>query len=75
MKKEGKDLFSGNKLLKDSVPIAQAYAGHQFGYFTMLGDGRAALLGEQLLNDGSLYDIQLVQPGDNGDSGGVTGKG
>lgn len=63
MKKEGKDLFSGNRLLKDSVPIAQAYAGHQFGYFTMLGDGRAALLGEQLLNDGSLYDIQLKGSG------------
>ena len=37
--------FSGNKLPYNSKPIAQAYAGHQFGHFTMLGDGRAILLG------------------------------
>ena len=36
-------IFSGNLLPEGSDTIAQAYAGHQFGYFTMLGDGRAAL--------------------------------
>ena len=36
--KNGIDLLSGNKILKRSTPISQAYAAHQFGYFTMLGD-------------------------------------
>ena len=40
-------LFTGNSLPNGSNSIAQAYAGHQFGYFTMLGDGRAVLIGEQ----------------------------
>jgi uncharacterized protein YdiU (UPF0061 family) len=44
-------------------PIAQAYAGHQFGHFTMLGDGRAILLGEQLTPDGKRFDIQLKGSG------------
>ena len=42
------DYFSGNKIPNGSIPISQAYAGHQFGHFTMLGDGRAVLLGEHL---------------------------
>ncbi len=37
-------LFSGNILPGNTSTIAQAYAGHQFGHFTMLGDGRAVLL-------------------------------
>ena len=41
-------------------PRAQAYAGHQFGHFTMLGDGRAILLGEQVAADGRRHDIQLM---------------
>ena len=41
-------LLSGNYLPKNSNCIAQAYAGHQFGHFTMLGDGRAVLMGEAL---------------------------
>ena len=57
------DYLSGNKLSNKSTPIAQAYAGHQFGHFTMLGDGRAILLGEQKdLND-KLFDIQLKGSG------------
>src|SRR5690554_3810729 len=40
----GLQIFAGNDLPEGSQPIAQAYAGHQFGYFTMLGDGRAVLL-------------------------------
>lgn len=40
-------IFSGQKLLEGSTPIAQAYAGHQFGQFSpILGDGRALLLGD-----------------------------
>ena len=42
------ELFSGNTLPEGSNSIAQAYAGHQFGHFTMLGDGRAVLIGEHL---------------------------
>lgn len=55
--------FSGNRLPAGSVSIAQAYAGHQFGGFTMLGDGRAILIGEQRSPDGKLYDIQLKGSG------------
>src|SRR4051794_38251319 len=39
-------LFAGQALPGGALPIAQAYAGHQFGHFTMLGDGRALLVGE-----------------------------
>ncbi|MFO0110120.1 MAG: protein adenylyltransferase SelO [Alphaproteobacteria bacterium] len=56
-------IFSGNVLLEGSTPIAQAYAGHQFGHFTMLGDGRAHLLGEQITPDSKRYDIQLKGSG------------
>ncbi len=41
--------FGGNVLPEGSTPIAQAYAGHQFGHFTVLGDGRAILLGEHVV--------------------------
>ena len=40
-----------------------AYAGHQFGHFTMLGDGRAHILGEHQLPDGRHVDIQLKGQG------------
>ena len=40
-------------------PLAQAYAGHQFGHFNMLGDGRALLIGEQITPSGERFDIQL----------------
>ena len=46
--KELSEIFSGNILPEGSNSIAQAYAGHQFGHFTMLGDGRAVLIGEHI---------------------------
>jgi len=55
--------LSGNELPDNSEPIAQAYAGHQFGHFTMLGDGRAILLGEQKDINNKLCDIQLKGSG------------
>jgi len=55
--------FTGNTLPPGASPIAQAYAGHQFGRFTMLGDGRAILLGEQLTPRGARLDIQLKGAG------------
>ncbi len=55
--------FSGNRIPDGAEPLAQAYAGHQFGYFTMLGDGRAILLGEQLDPTGKRFDVQLKGSG------------
>ncbi|MCO7175217.1 YdiU family protein [Sporolactobacillus kofuensis] len=56
-------VFAGNHIPEGAAPLAQAYAGHQFGHFTMLGDGRAVLLGEQITPQGERYDIQLKGPG------------
>ena len=56
-------LFAGNELPDGASPIAQAYAGHQFGHFTGLGDGRAILLGEQITPTGERYDVQLKGSG------------
>ena len=56
-------LFAGQDLPGGVRPIAQAYAGHQFGGFTMLGDGRAILLGEHRTPSGRLVDIQLKGAG------------
>ena len=56
-------LFSGNILPEGSHSIAQAYAGHQFGHFTMLGDGRAVLIGEHLSNKNQRFDIQFKGSG------------
>jgi len=55
--------LSGASLPQGALPIAQAYAGHQFGHFAMLGDGRALLLGEHLRPDGSRTDVQLKGSG------------
>jgi len=61
---QARDIFAGNKVPEGSFPIAQAYAGHQFGYFTILGDGRAILLGEQITPNGERFDIQLKGSGE-----------
>ena len=60
---EGAAIFAGNILPEGGRPIAQAYAGHQFGHFTTLGDGRAILLGEQITPSGDRVDIQLKGAG------------
>ena len=60
---EGAEVFSGNRIPERAEPIAQAYAGHQFGFFTMLGDGRAILLGEQITPQAERFDIQLKGSG------------
>jgi uncharacterized protein YdiU (UPF0061 family) len=57
------DLFTGNRLPPGAFPIAQAYAGHQYGNFTGLGDGRALLLGEQMTPDGRRFDLQFKGSG------------
>ncbi|MBB5147917.1 uncharacterized protein YdiU (UPF0061 family) [Ureibacillus thermosphaericus] len=60
---EGVATFAGNKIPEGAEPLAQAYAGHQFGYFTMLGDGRAILLGEHVNTQNQRFDIQLKGSG------------
>lgn len=60
---EGVAVFAGNAIPEGADPLAQAYAGHQFGHFTMLGDGRAILLGEQITPEGKRVDIQLKGSG------------
>ncbi|MBM7094988.1 YdiU family protein [Bacillus sp. H-16] len=72
--KEGINVLAGNDVPEDSIPIAQAYAGHQFGNFTMLGDGRALLIGEQMTPDGERVDIQLKGSGPTPFSRGGDGR-
>ena len=55
--------FAGNLVPQGTAPFAQAYAGHQFGNFTVLGDGRAIVLGEHLTPSGNRIDIQLKGSG------------
>ncbi len=71
---EGIQFLCGNKVLEDTRPIAQAYAGHQFGHFTMLGDGRAILLGELISKDNKRFDIQIKGAGRTPYSRGGDGK-
>ena len=63
LKQEGAEFLSGNAIYADSEPIAQAYAGHQFGGFNILGDGRAILLGEHITPGSTRVDIQLKGSG------------
>lgn len=67
-------ILAGNKIPDDATPIAQAYAGHQFGHFTMLGDGRAILLGEQITPNGDRCDVQLKGSGETPYSRGGDGR-
>jgi uncharacterized protein YdiU (UPF0061 family) len=60
---DGTAVLAGNTIPKGGSPLAQAYAGHQFGYFNRLGDGRALLLGEQITPLGERFDIQLKGSG------------
>ncbi|TWH56797.1 uncharacterized protein YdiU (UPF0061 family) [Desulfitobacterium sp. LBE] len=67
-------VLAGNRLPPGAEPLAQAYAGHQFGHFTMLGDGRALLLGEQITPQGKRVDIQLKGSGKTPYSRGGDGR-
>jgi len=72
---EGLAVLSGNVIADGSEPLAQAYAGHQFGGFSpQLGDGRAVLLGEVIHRDGEPRDIQLKGSGRTHFSRGGDGK-
>ena len=56
-------MFAGNSLPQGSESIAQAYAGHQFGHFTMLGDGRANIIREHITKNDKRFDIQFKGSG------------
>jgi uncharacterized protein YdiU (UPF0061 family) len=61
---DGVAVLAGNAVPDGADPLAQAYAGHQFGnWVPQLGDGRALLLGEVLGRDGTRYDLQLKGSG------------
>ncbi|MRX51839.1 YdiU family protein [Paracoccus sp. S-4012] len=72
---EGLAVLAGNAVPEGAAPLAQAYAGHQFGGFVpQLGDGRALLLGEVVAPDGARFDIQLKGSGRTPFSRGGDGK-
>jgi uncharacterized protein YdiU (UPF0061 family) len=71
---DGVAVLAGNQIPEGALPLAQAYAGHQFGYFNMLGDGRALLLGEQIIPKGTRVDIQLKGSGRTAYSRGGDGR-
>jgi uncharacterized protein YdiU (UPF0061 family) len=72
---QGVEILAGNRVAEGSEPLAEAYAGHQFGHFVpQLGDGRANLLGEVLGRDGLRYDIQLKGSGRTAFSRGGDGR-
>jgi len=56
-------VWGGSEVVEGSTPFSQAYAGHQFGGFTILGDGRAVVLGEHISPEGRRVDIQLKGSG------------
>jgi len=72
--KNSPDIFSGNFIVPGSTPIAQAYAGHQFGHLNILGDGRAHLLGEIVDPKGQRWDMQLKGSGPTPFSRGGDGR-
>ena len=67
---DGHDVF---KMPKDAKPFAQSYGGYQFGHFNVLGDGRAAVLGEHIAHDGERFDVQIKGAGKTPFSRGADG--
>ncbi|WBW50738.1 YdiU family protein [Peptoniphilus equinus] len=74
VKRWKEDYYSMRHLPEESALISQSYMGHQFGYLTMLGDGRALLLGEVLSQDRQRFDIQYKGSGRTAFSRGGDGK-
>ncbi len=60
---EGVAVLAGNEIPESASPLAQAYAGHQFGHLNILGDGRAVLLSEQITPQNERFDIQYKGSG------------
>ncbi len=57
------EILCGNSTTPGTQPLAQAYCGHQFGHFAVLGDGRAHLLGEHVTPNKQRFDVQLKGSG------------
>jgi uncharacterized protein YdiU (UPF0061 family) len=75
LREQGHELLSGTRVPEGAEPIAQAYAGHQFGGLSpQLGDGRALLLGELIDRRGQRRDLQLKGSGRTPFSRGGDGK-
>ncbi|MEX2461628.1 MAG: YdiU family protein [Paenibacillaceae bacterium] len=73
-REDGVAVLAGNRIPEGALPLAQAYAAHQFGHFTLLGDGRALLLGEQITPLGERVDVQLKGSGKTPYSRGGDGR-
>jgi uncharacterized protein YdiU (UPF0061 family) len=72
---DGAEVFSGNRVLEGSDPLAMAYGGHQFGGWSpRLGDGRAILLGEIFDKDNARFDMMLKGSGSTPFSRGGDGR-
>ena len=71
---DGVAVLAGNRIPEGALPLAQAYAGHQFGNFALLGDGRALLIGEQITPQGARFDIGLKGSGRTAYSRGGDGR-
>lgn len=71
---EKASLFAGNTLMKEGSYLSQAYAGHQFGGFTILGDGRANLIGEHITPSQQHIDLQFKGSGKTPYSRGGDGR-
>ena len=67
-------LFAGNQMPESAEPFAQAYAGHQFGHFSRLGDGRAIVWGEHITPTGQRFDLQFKGSGPTPYSRGGDGR-
>lgn len=67
--------LSGRLIPEGSEPLAMAYSGHQFGFYNVLGDGRAILLGEHIAKDNKRFDIHLKGSGRTPYSRGGDGRG
>ena len=67
-------LFAGSQIPEEAESFAQAYAGHQFGHFTMLGDGRAIVWGEHITPRGKRVDLQFKGSGPTPYSRGGDGR-
>ncbi len=74
LKETGLQMFAGNQYPENASSIAQAYMGHQYGHLTMLGDGRANLIGEVVNPQGQRFDLQLKGSGPTPFSRGGDGR-
>lgn len=71
---ERANFLVGNERIENTRALSQAYAGHQFGFFNILGDGRAMLVAEKTNRKGEVLDLHLKGVGRTPYSRGGDGK-